>query len=199
MGELAVARESGLRAETESPRAELRLRVRQLFGINSESRPTRGEAQPQARARPQRPRSQQPGKPSPAPRPLPPGRRGRDHRPAPGATAVACSRASPVTARRVRGFGLPNYSSETVPIERWNIATTGAAQAQCRASSTRIRFAGPGLFTCSVGVRDQPGAPLGCRNSRFVSRRCRTGRAGMAEAALLWAKVSPVGTSRVAP
>lgn len=75
MHELAVARESDLRAENESLRAQLRLREQQLFGTKSESHPTPGEAQPQAKPQPQRPRGQQPGKPGPT-------RRDHSHLPA---------------------------------------------------------------------------------------------------------------------
>lgn len=64
MHELAVARESELRAEIDSLRAQLRLREQQLFGTKSESHPAPGEAQTKTQA--QRPRGQQPGKPSPA-------------------------------------------------------------------------------------------------------------------------------------
>src|SRR4051795_9932024 len=54
MHELAVARESDLRAEIDSLRALLRLREQQLFGTKSESHPTPSEAQ-QPQAKPQRP------------------------------------------------------------------------------------------------------------------------------------------------
>src|SRR3954451_4395025 len=60
--ELALARQAELAAENESLRAQLRLREQQLFGKKSESHPAPGEAQPQAKAQPQRPRGQQPGK-----------------------------------------------------------------------------------------------------------------------------------------
>src|SRR5436309_1647075 len=50
MHELAVARESELRAEIDSLRAQLRLREQQLFGTKSESHPAPREAQTKTQA-----------------------------------------------------------------------------------------------------------------------------------------------------
>jgi len=63
MHQRAVARQAELQAEVEALRAQLRLREQQLFGKKSESRSGAGEAAP--KARPTKPRGQQPGKPGP--------------------------------------------------------------------------------------------------------------------------------------